>query len=67
MGTLIYRIMAENNFVNLFILSYDVINGMKKNDLVDHIENLKGKEWLVKISKNHATKFLKFQAIWIIS
>ena len=43
MGTLIYRIMAENNFVNLFILSYDVINGMKKNDLVDHIENFKGK------------------------
>ena len=35
--------MAENNFVNLFILSYDVINGMKKNDLVDHIENFKGK------------------------
>ena len=35
--------MAENNFVNLFSLSYDAINGMKKKDLVDHIENLKGK------------------------
>ena len=40
--TLIYRIMAENNFVNSFSLSYDAINGMKKKDLVDHIENLKG-------------------------
>ena len=28
--------MAENNFVNLFIM-------MKKKDLIDHIENLKGK------------------------
>ena len=35
--------MAENNFVNLFSLSYDVINGMKMTDLVDHIERLKGK------------------------
>ena len=35
--------MAENNFVNLFSLPYDAINGMKKKDLVDHIENLKGK------------------------
>ena len=43
MDTLIYRIMAENNFINLFSLSYDAINGMKKKDLVDHIENLKGK------------------------
>ena len=35
--------MAENCLVNLFSLSYDAINGMKKKDLVDHIENLKGK------------------------
>ena len=35
--------MAENNFVNLFSLSYDAINGMKKKDLADHIENLKRK------------------------
>ena len=35
--------MAENNFVNLFSLSYGAINVMKKKDLVDHIENLKGK------------------------
>ena len=34
--------MAENSFVNLFSLLYDAINGMKKKDLVDHIENLKG-------------------------
>ena len=43
MDTLIYRIMTENNFVNLFSLLYDAINGMKKKHLVDHIENLKGK------------------------
>ena len=35
--------MAESSFVNLFSLLYDAINGMKKKDLVDHIENLKGK------------------------
>ena len=35
--------MAENCFVNLFSLSYDAINEMKKKDLVDHIENLNGK------------------------
>ena len=35
--------MAENSFVNPFSLSYDAINGMKKKDLVDHIEKLKGK------------------------
>ena len=35
--------MAESSFVNLFSLLFDAINGMKKKDLVDHIENLKGK------------------------
>ena len=35
--------MTEHNFINLFSLSYDAINGMKKNDLVDHIQNLKWK------------------------
>ena len=43
MDTLVYKIMAKNNFVNLFSLFYDTIYGMKKKDLVDHIENLKGK------------------------
>ena len=43
METLVYRIVAENNLVNLFSFSSDAINGMKKEDLVDHIENLKGK------------------------
>ena len=43
MDTLVYKIMAENSFVNPFSLSYDAINGMKKKDLVDHIEKLKGK------------------------
>ena len=32
-----------NNFVNLFSLLYDVINGMKKKDLVNNIDNLEGK------------------------
>ena len=40
MDTLIYRSMAENNFVNLFSLSYDAISWCH---LVDHIENLRGK------------------------
>ena len=35
--------MAENCLVNLFSLSYDAINGMKKKDLVDHIDILNGK------------------------
>ena len=35
--------MAENCLVNLFSLSYDAINGMKKKDLVDHTDNLNGK------------------------
>ena len=35
--------MTENNLVNLFSLSYYPIHGMNKKDLVDHIENLKGK------------------------
>ena len=43
MDTLVYRIVAENNFVNLFSFSSDAIHGMKKKDVVDHIENLKGK------------------------
>ena len=33
MDTLIYRIMAENNFVNLFSFSCDVINGVEERDL----------------------------------
>ena len=43
MDTFIYKIIAENNFVNLFSLSYDAINGMNKKDLFDHTENLKRK------------------------
>ena len=41
--TLVYKITDENSFVNIFSLSYEAIAGMKKKDLVDHIENLKGK------------------------
>ena len=35
--------MAENNFVNLFRLSCTAINGMKKENIVDRIKNLKEK------------------------
>ena len=35
--------MADLNLTNLFDLSYVQINAMKKKDLVNHIENLKGK------------------------
>ena len=35
--------MADLNVTNLFDLSYAQINAMKKKDLVNHIENLKGK------------------------
>ena len=35
--------MADPNVTNLFDLSYDQINVMKKKDLINHIENLKGK------------------------
>ena len=35
--------MADLNVTNLFDLSYDQTNAMKKKDLVNHIENLKGK------------------------
>ena len=43
MYTLVYKIMAENNLGNLLSLSYDGISGMKKKDLVDHIEKFEGK------------------------
>ena len=35
--------MAGNDYVNLFDLTYDVINAIKKKDLVDYIEKMKGK------------------------
>ena len=35
--------MGNLNVTNLFDLSYDQINAMKKKDLVNHIKNLKGK------------------------
>ena len=39
--------MADLNVTNLFDLSYDQINVMKKKDLVNHIQNLKGKVTVV--------------------
>ena len=35
--------MAENNFVNLFRLSCNATNGMKKKNIADRIKNLKEK------------------------
>ena len=34
--------MAGNDYVNLSYLSYDAINAIKKKDLVDYIEKMKG-------------------------
>ena len=34
--------MAGNDYVNLFYLSYDAINTIKKKDLVAYIEKMKG-------------------------
>ena len=34
--------MAGNDYVNLFGLTYDDINGIKKKELVDYIKKLKG-------------------------
>ena len=35
--------MAGKDYVNLFDLTYDGINAIKKKDLVDYIEKMKGK------------------------
>ena len=45
--------MANLNVTNLFDFSYDQINAMKKKDLVNYIENLKGK-----VTVNTTTKQL---------
>ena len=39
----ITNIMAGKDYVNLFYLTYDAINAIKKKDLVDYIEKMKGK------------------------
>ena len=36
--------MAVNDYVNIFYLTYDAINAIKKKDLVDYIEKMKGKK-----------------------
>ena len=35
--------MAGKDYVNLFYLTYDANNAIKKKDLVDYIEKMKGK------------------------
>ena len=42
-GYYITNIMAGKDYVNLFYLNYDANNAIKKKDLVDYIEKMKGK------------------------
>ena len=35
--------MAGKYYVNLFYLTYDAINAIKKKDLVDDVQKMKGK------------------------
>ena len=37
------NIMAGNNYENVFDLTYDVVNAIKKKFLVEHIEKMKSK------------------------
>ena len=53
--------MADLNVTNLFDLSYDQINAMKKKDLVNHIENLKGKVTVDATIKKLAMKNRSYQ------
>ena len=43
--------MAGNDYVNLFDVTYDAINAIKKKDLVDFIEKMinKSKTYIVKL------------------
>ena len=43
MDTHFVNIMACNDYINLFYLTYDAINAIKKKDLVDYIEKMMGK------------------------
>ena len=42
-GYYIINTRTGNDYVNLFDLTYDAINAIKKKDLVDYIEKMKGK------------------------
>ena len=42
-GYYITNIKTGKDYVNLFYLSYDAINAVKKKDLVDYIKKMKGK------------------------
>ena len=55
--------MAGKDYFNLFYLTYDAINAIKKKDLVEYIEKMKGKvvadnsiqnlcNWIVNLSDN---------------
>ena len=51
--------MADSNVTNLFDLSYDQINAMKKKDLV--MKSLKGKVTVDATIKNYAMKYHSYQ------
>ena len=53
--------MVKINFVNLFSLSYDAINGMEKKDSVSHIDYLKRKVMVGNNIQVHTTIFQIFQ------
>ena len=53
--------MADSNVTNLFDLSYDQINAIKKKDLVNHIKILKGKVTVDATIKNYAMKYHSYQ------
>ena len=42
-GYYITNIIAGTDYVNLFDLTYDAINAIKKKDLVDYVEKMKDK------------------------
>ena len=50
-------VMADLGVKNLFGVSYDRIIGMKKKDLVNHAENLKGKVTYDVTIKLYAKKY----------
>ena len=53
--------MVDHNVNNSFDLSYDHINAMKKKDLVNNIENLKGKVTVDTTIKSYAVIYHSYQ------
>ena len=64
-------IMAGNDYVNLSDLTYDAINAIKKKDLVDYIEKMKGKVVVDKQIQNLCSKIANLsgnvKSLWSIN